>query len=285
VNFPNEISGVELRACTQPKTVRLAAIDIDGTLLGPDGRISAANAAAVRRLVARGIRVTLASGRSHANMLPFYRALGLKTAVISAHGALVRDSITGDVWYEQRIPAETAERVVRMGRRLGLTPSVYTAEGAFLEQRNALTDWDQSRNSIPHVIVDDLLQVVANGAHKLMWLGEPARIAEIAPGAVREFAGLLTAMVTDPEYVEFTAYGVDKASGLAATARHYGVAREEVAAFGDGNNDAPMLAWAGYGVAMPHGSPSARSAARYIAPAGNPEDALARAIDCLFSSR
>jgi hydroxymethylpyrimidine pyrophosphatase-like HAD family hydrolase len=56
------------------------------------------------------------------------------------------------------------------------------------------------------------------------------------------------------------------------------VPASRVLAFGDGNNDAPMLAWAGLGVAMPHGRPAAHKAARRIAPGGDPETALARAI-------
>src|SRR5215469_8421877 len=57
--------------------VALAAIDIDDTLLGPDGLIGVENRRAVRLLRDLGCRVMLASGRRHANMLPFYDDLGL----------------------------------------------------------------------------------------------------------------------------------------------------------------------------------------------------------------
>ena len=55
-------------------------------------------------------------------------------------------------------------------------------------------------------------------------------------------------------------------------------------AFGDGNNDAAMLAWAGLGVAMPHASEAALAAADRVAPAGNPETALARAVEMVLES-
>jgi hydroxymethylpyrimidine pyrophosphatase-like HAD family hydrolase len=61
-------------------------------------------------------------------------------------------------------------------------------------------------------------------------------------------------------------------------AERLGVPRARVLAFGDGNNDAPMLAWAGLGVAMFHARPAAREAATFVAPAGDPETALARAV-------
>jgi hydroxymethylpyrimidine pyrophosphatase-like HAD family hydrolase len=56
-------------------------------------------------------------------------------------------------------------------------------------------------------------------------------------------------------------------------------------AFGDGNNDAAMLAWAGLGVAMPHAAPSALAAADLIAPEGDPETALARAVELVLGRR
>ena len=54
-----------------PSPYRLAAIDIDDTLTGPDKRVGPANRAAVRRLAAAGCRVVLASGRRHGNMLRY----------------------------------------------------------------------------------------------------------------------------------------------------------------------------------------------------------------------
>jgi len=94
----------------------IAAIDLDDTLVGRDGAISAANVAAVARLTAMGTRVLLASGRSHANMLPFHRQLGLPSGpIISAQGAIAQDSHSGEVWFEIAIPVAEVAEVTRDG--------------------------------------------------------------------------------------------------------------------------------------------------------------------------
>src|SRR5206468_960447 len=188
----------------------LAAIDIDDTLVGHDGAISAANAAAVARLVEMGTRGILASGRRHGDM------------------------------------------------------------------QTRWTEYDQSRNAEPHRVVDDVLTsgeagAVPDDVVKVIWLGDADAInAATAPAHARYDARLVVTR-TDPPYLEFSAPNVTKATALAAVARTLGVAQAEVLAFGDGNNDAAMLAWAGLGVAMPHASPAAQAAADRIGPEGDPE--------------
>ena len=62
----------------------------------------------------------------------------------------------------------------------------------------------------------------------------------------------------------------------------YGVEQKATLAFGDGENDAPMLRWAGLGVAMDGGKPQAKQAAGLVSPAGAPGDSFARAVDVIF---
>jgi Cof subfamily protein (haloacid dehalogenase superfamily) len=262
----------------------LAAVDIDDTLVGPDGVISAANAAALGRLVADGTHVVLASGRSHANMLPFHRALGLPQGpVISAGGAVVQDSDTGAVHFMHAIPSADVAEVTRDGRERGFALQHYRPAGIHVETRTRWIAYDQTRNSEPHRRVDDLL---ATGAHdhppadvvKMIWLGDPDAITAAVDEAHARYDGRLTVTRTDPPYLEFFAPNVNKAIALAEVATGLGVARAQVVAFGDGNNDVPMLAWAGVGVAMPHAHAAARAAADQVAPDGDPETALARAV-------
>jgi Cof subfamily protein (haloacid dehalogenase superfamily) len=269
----------------------VAAVDIDDTLVGPDGVISAANAAALARLVAEGTRVVLASGRSHANMLPFHRALGLPHGpIISSQGAVVQDSDTGAVQFARAISPDDVADVTREGRERGFAVQHYRPSGIHVETRTRWTEYDQSRNAEPHRQVDDLLATGANGTvpddvMKIIWLGDHDAIDQATPDAHARHDARLTVTRTDPPYLEFSAANVSKATALAAVAESLGATQAEVVAFGDGNNDAAMLAWAGVGVAMPHASPSALAAADHVAPDGDPETALARAVNLVLGLR
>ncbi len=91
---------------------RLAAIDLDDTLLGPDKQISAANVTAVCQLQERGVRVILASGRGHENMLRFHRHLGLSGPIVSCQGALVKDAETEEILHKHFVSSDLAMELV-----------------------------------------------------------------------------------------------------------------------------------------------------------------------------
>ena len=275
---------------TRPRFT-VAAVDIDDTLVGPDGAVSSANAAALARLVAEGTRVVLASGRSHANMLPFHRALGLPAGpIISSQGAAVQDSDTGAVQFAYALAPDDVAAVTRHGRERGFAVQHYRPSAIHTETRTRWTEYDQSRNAEPHRQVDDLLAAGEGGAVpddvlKIIWLGDPDAITHAVAEAHAHHAARLAVLRTDPPYLEFSPANVNKAAALAAVVDALGASQAEVVAFGDGNNDAAMLAWAGLGVAMPHAAPSALAAADLIAPEGDPETALARAVEMVLGRR
>ena len=80
------------------------------------------------------------------------------------------------------------------------------------------------------------------------------RDASRTDGAVeqlqRAFAGRITAVKSDPNYIEIIRPGVNKASALHQLAELLQISPEETMAIGDSNNDLPMLKAAGHSVAM-----------------------------------
>jgi hydroxymethylpyrimidine pyrophosphatase-like HAD family hydrolase len=92
-------------------------------------------------------------------------------------------------------------------------------------------------------------------------------------------AGLdLNVVPSHPILVEGTPPGLNKATGLAWLADYLRIPPEAVLAVGDNDNDAPMLEWAGVGVALDNASPAARAAADWVAPSVE-EDGAAVALE------
>jgi len=69
--------------------------------------------------------------------------------------------------------------------------------------------------------------------------------------------------------VHVLAPGAGKAAGIEELCKYYGVERQNILAFGDGENDISMLKWAGVGVAMANAGDAVKAAADHIAPSNN----------------
>ncbi|QEH32529.1 Sugar phosphatase YidA [Aquisphaera giovannonii] len=257
----------------------LAAIDIDDTLVGPDKRIGRANRRAVGRLRDLGCRVILASGRRHANMLAYCEELGLDDYVVSSHGARVEHPRTGEILHRAWLDSDLAASLVAEGLDRGHTVMLWLAEGIYAQAETRWVDAYRRATGNDPVTVADLRALSGRPAEKVTWSAEPERIAAHLAELSARRDPRVCALTTDDWCIELTAREAHKADGVAAVASSAGIPREAVLAFGDGNNDVSMLSWAGLGVAMPHGRPSARAAARAVAADGDPESALARAVD------
>jgi len=261
---------------------RLAVFDMDDTLLGPDKELSSENRRALERLRAAGIEVVLASGRFHDNVVLFEASFGFKGWIISSGGAVVRHSETGEVLLEIDVPHDLALELFHRGRKLGLSLIGYHRTGIFCDEQSEWTSLYLRRTG--QVPVADIPALIGTGLQKLIWTTAADRIAQLTPELQREYRGRLYVVNTEHEMLEFLSPGANKALAVQALAKRLGIGREQVLAFGDGNNDVPLLEWAGMSVAMAHGRDSAKRAAKKVSPPGPPETAVARSLDELFAA-
>jgi len=257
---------------------RLAAIDLDDTLLSPDKTISAENKAAIRALQARGVRILLASGRRHENMLKYHQELELEGAIVSCQGALSRIAETGEILHRQTMPAELASSIVRDGESRRKTQIYYHLEGTYVTEFNEWTELYDSRTHTAVEKVESLQQFDGTEPLKILWVADAQYNLDQFDAILEHYGDALELVITDPEYLEFMRAGVTKSLGIAATAAYYGIEQSQVLGFGDGNNDVTMLKWAGLGIAMDHARDSAKEAADVIAPEGPPQTSFARAV-------
>lgn len=261
---------------------RLAAIDIDDTLVGPDKQISSANRKAIHSLQQMGVRIVLASGRGAADMQPFHDELGLSGPMICVQGALAIDVENRHIIHQSLLPIADAQALAARGIANGLTVFLFTQDAVIAPAHTPWVEQFVRERSAPPTIAEDL-QPHLPRALKIVVAGPPTQITKLAARLPAEFAGRLDPVITCPHYLEFNAHGTNKSLGLAAVTKFYGIDRREVLAFGDGNNDVAMLRWAGLGVAMANGLASAKAAAHRVGPAGDPETVLAGAIEMVVN--
>lgn len=255
---------------------RIAFIDLDDTLLGPDKKISPQNLRALDTLRAAGVEVVVASGRHHHNVRQF-QEIGEMQWIVSSQGGMVGHVTSGRRLREVTLDSALAAELCDRGRQLGMTLLAYDRNGARAEIQTPWTDYYAAKAGW-QPLLGDFRHLPPDGFVKILWSGEQDRIRALAAELAPEMRKRSQMVVTEPELLEFTALGATKASGAAVLADHLGLDAADAMAFGDGNNDVEILQWAGISVAMAHGKTSAHRAARFISPPGPPETAFARAV-------
>jgi len=259
---------------------RLAVFDMDDTLLGPDRKISVENRGALEQLRAAGVEVVIASGRYAANIVIFEKSLGFLGWIISAGGAVVSNAATGEIIREVTVPQDLGLELFYRGRETGISLIGYHNTGIFCDAQTEWTELYLRRTG--QVPVADIPALISSGLQKFIWITAAGRIAELTPRMQEEYRNRLYVVNTEREMIEFLSPNANKALALEVLACRLGIPREEVIAFGDGNNDVPLLEWAGISVAMAHGREGARRAAKKVSPPGDPGTAVARALGAFY---
>jgi HAD superfamily hydrolase (TIGR01484 family) len=95
--------------------IRLIALDIDGTLLGSNWKVSAANCAAIHEATRRGIEIALVTGRRYDFALPVAEQIAAPLTMIVSNGALVRTN-DGKTHVRHLLSKSTALRVLESTR-------------------------------------------------------------------------------------------------------------------------------------------------------------------------
>ena len=271
--------------------IRLLALDLDGTALNDEKRISPRTAAALTEALARGVVVIPATGRTVSGIAPDFLALpGVRYALVS-NGARVEDLAAGVSIVRQYLPTALALRAYDRLACYDCTIDLFQDGKGYTTTRNlAAFDHLVPPNLLPYLRasrtpVEDLRGLIAaqpDGVEKLtlFFRHEDERLRAWA-----EMEALGLAPVSSlPHNMELNAPGVDKGTGLLALAAALGIPPEATMACGDGGNDTAMLRAAGVGVAMANAFDEVKAVADYIT-ASNNEDGVALAVEKFILGR
>jgi hydroxymethylpyrimidine pyrophosphatase-like HAD family hydrolase len=264
----------------------LVATDLDGTLVRSDETVSEYSVAVLRKVREAGIAVAGVTGRGARLIDLCRRDLPEADFFVLAQGGYVLDQRELDataVLRRRQIPGpDLARALARLEAAVG--PLSVLVE-ALDEPRTPL--WGDAHVVWPYPewIPYDRAEALAGPAYKGFARAEHLTADELLAVA-RDVvpADLATVTQAGLGYVELTAPGVDKGTGLALVAAHLGLAAEDVVVFGDMPNDLPMFDWArGRRVAVANAHDDILAAADEVT-ASNDADGVAAWLETLLLS-
>lgn len=271
-----------------PADIKLIAIDIDGTLLTPDKRITAAAREAVRAAQEAGIVVTLATARRYLNTGPLADELGLEIPLILCDGALIVQHPQVEVLHTHTLDARVAQQAVDVLVRHGIQPVVHHMKGTIEEMWTGPIEYD---NQWLKQYFAAFPQHLYRMPTETLCVGHPNPLRVVAFSSEESVYGLVpevTELACSWNAIKRGNYGsaemailapdCNKATGVRALAEQLEIPMAQVMALGDNNNDIEMLQAVGWGVAMGHANETVKAVAHAVT-TNNMEDGVARAIE------
>jgi Cof subfamily protein (haloacid dehalogenase superfamily) len=255
--------------------IDLIALDLDGTLLGPDEDVSVRNRDAVRRALESGVRVVLVTGRGVDLPMRISRELNLNLPVICCHGALTKDFGANRTLVHLPVPLRYAKPMVEYSERNGLSIALYAEESFWRLEGSHIFMTDMQG---PHWReATSFADVLEEAPTFIRFMGE-----ESVTAMEREFGDwpLNFRYETWGEFRECAVLSREagKKNALVRLCADFQILPEHVLAVGDSRNDVPMLRWAGVGVAMGNAPPEVKESVRYVT-ASHAEDGVALVIE------
>jgi Cof subfamily protein (haloacid dehalogenase superfamily) len=252
--------------------IRLIALDLDGTLVDDDLVLHDRTRAAVAAAIARGVSVSIATGRMTTSALRFARQLGIRDPIVGYQGALIRaipdpsDEGLGRLLFHRPLAAAATREAIEWSRTIGLDPHVNHLERFVIRADDPRAEDYSSFLGGRAVVVDDLIDWVRQPVSKVIAVSEGPIDHAVLDIARARFADRAAVTISHPRFLEFLRPGVSKGAAVGWLARRAGVLLANVLAVGDQFNDLEMIAAVGHGAAMPHAPEPVRAAARYLAP-------------------
>lgn len=276
--------------------IRAIALDIDGTLTNDQKVITPRTKKALMDAQEAGIKLILSSGRpvhglrALAHELELDRHNGL---LVAFNGAQVRDASTGEVLYDQAIPADLAREVLVHMKKFDVIPMLVDGDRLYIEDAYNCTIYSggEPKNIIKYERdacnlrlheVRDLAEWCTVPQNKILTAGTGEYLQKHYQEMAAPFSDRLSCMFTAEWYFEFTDQGIDKGRALSFVLPRCGIDPSEMAAFGDGQNDRAMIELAGVGVAMGNAIDELKSVADMVCGTNN-EDGIASALEELLA--
>lgn len=271
--------------------IKAILLDIDGTLTNSKKEITPETLTALKNAQDRGIRLVLASGRPakglsrYGDLLNMWMHHGL---FVCYNGARVIDCESKEVLVDVTIKPELVTAVLEHMKKFDVIPIVTYGEYMVVEdvyhcmikngdQDFNVVQYESRMNNYRLMEVEDLAKFTNFPVNKILTAADSDYLQAHWQEMREPFKDTLSCMFTSNFYYEYTSLGIDKGAALTEAMAKIGIKPEECIAFGDAENDIPMLEFAGIGVAMGNARDAVKAMADEVT-LSNEEDGIAHSL-------
>lgn len=278
-------------------TTQAIILDIDGTLLNDDKKISPETKKALITAQQNGVKLILASGRPTTGMHLYAEQLEMETyhgLLVSYNGAKVVDCQTKEELFNQTLTIAEGKAVLEHMKQFEVkvmidkddymyVNNVYDCYIPYKGEEINIIQYESRGGKFKLCEKEDLAAFLDYRINKILTAGDPDYMQKNYQAMMAPFKNTLNCVFTADFYFEFTAKNIDKAKALDTVLTPMGIHAENIIAFGDGHNDITMVKYAGTGIAMDNAVPELKAVANSITLSNN-KDGIAHVLNNFIKS-
>lgn len=287
---------------------KLAAIDLDGTMLNQYGIVTQRTKQAIERAQQRGIEVIIASGRPMDSIKAIAEEIKSEKYFISGNGAIIYDIQNDEIIYENTLKKQKTLDIIKICEENSIYYNIYTEkeiiaknlqcnvlyyhkENLNKEEKNKthinivenIYDYIVDRDEkVVKITICDNNQVIFNSIMRKLKEIEEIEVLEVSHMSRKIIKQGSVEVPIEYFYTEISAQNVDKWNAIEFLKEKMQIKTEEIVAIGDNVNDKKMIENAGLGIAMGESTPVIKEVANQITGSNN-EDGVAQALDDLLA--
>ncbi len=262
---------------------KLLVLDVDGTLLTDEGKISKRTLTALRKVQQTGVTIVLASGRPLHGLLPIAEKLDLDKYggyILAYNGAQIIDVPTKKVLLSQTIEQESIPFLEKEANKHGVAIFTYNdSEVLTNDAKNPYILREAAINNMKVREVKPLASAVNFNPYKCILVNDDVQeIEQLEEEIKMRLDGVMNVFQTEPYFLEVVPKLIDKANALGVLLETFSIDAKQIIVIGNGKADYSMIQMAGLGVAMGNAIDSVKRCADVITKDNN-EDGIALILE------
>lgn len=261
--------------------IKVIAIDLDGTLLNSDSQLSARNEAVLKKAMAQGIKVVLATGKTYYSARNLIKQLGLDTPGVYLQGLAIHYP-DGSSRQIATLDPDILRTVITYAEDRGYDVVAYASNRVMARSTNKdIDELSEKYHDAPVESVGPLQNLVGRvPISKLLFMKrhDHRKINALRWQLNVQLDGKARLTQALPDMLELLPAGQSKGRGVKLLLKELGIDEKHLLAIGDGENDVEMIEMAGIGVAVGNANPKLKAVANHIV-STNDEDGVAEAVE------
>lgn len=246
---------------------KLIALDMDGTLLNDEKKITPKTKQALQKIVEKDVKVVMCTARPIYRIRDYLEELNLmksKQYTVAFNGSVIYENLNFIKLTDNYLTKEQIVEILKLAKQVKIYTALYYENGRI----------EKSEVNNETEVIEEINE---KKIYKIVFIHNPESIKHIYEEAKNRLRNICEITNSEPTRIEFVQRGINKAKALEYICKKNNIDSKDVIAIGDGDNDIDMIKFAGFGVAMGNAVDELKYMADYVTNSNN-DDGIANVL-------